>query len=202
MTYFIFLFSKKPDNVGFDEDGHVKIFDFGLAKDVSREDKTVNNSYNLTGNTGSLRYMAPEVARCLPYDYRVDAYSFGILFWQVCSLTTPYSGYTCKMHAELIVGKGDRPKFDHTWPLSWKNLMSTCWDANISSRPDFDHIVKVLDTELSVLLNQADVGTAGVRAKAKKAKVLKAGQRLDVDTRLGVEGESDGVVRRHDKVLD
>jgi serine/threonine protein kinase len=37
----------------------------------------------MTGNTGSLRYMAPEVALRRPYSEKADVYSFGILVWQV-----------------------------------------------------------------------------------------------------------------------
>ena len=52
----------KPDNIGFDVRGDIKIFDFGLAKELHPDDKMENGLYNLTGDTGSPRYMAPEVA--------------------------------------------------------------------------------------------------------------------------------------------
>jgi serine/threonine protein kinase len=58
----------KPDNIGFTEAGNLKIFDFGLAKRLEFTEKTAGGFYNLTGNTGSLRYMAPEVANDEPYD--------------------------------------------------------------------------------------------------------------------------------------
>ena len=35
----------------------------------------------MSGETGSLRYMAPEVANCQPYNQKADVYSFGKLFW-------------------------------------------------------------------------------------------------------------------------
>lgn len=48
----------KPDNIGFDVRGDVKIFDFGLAKEL---DPSLRHGctefYELSGNTGSLRYM-------------------------------------------------------------------------------------------------------------------------------------------------
>ena len=55
----------KPDNVGFDGDGVVKLFDFGLACKLpftGGEDST----YALTSNAGSPWYMAPEVWLDLP----------------------------------------------------------------------------------------------------------------------------------------
>lgn len=50
----------KPDNIGFDVRGDVKIFDLGLAKEVDPKTKLEDGTYNLTADTGSLRYMAPE----------------------------------------------------------------------------------------------------------------------------------------------
>ncbi|CAM9193127.1 unnamed protein product [Choristocarpus tenellus] len=52
----------KPDNVGFKADGTLKLFDFGLARVVKRRNR-VNARYEMTGETGSMRYMAPEVRR-------------------------------------------------------------------------------------------------------------------------------------------
>lgn len=50
----------KPDNIGFDVRGDVKIFDLGLAKEIDPKTKLEDGTYNLTADTGSLRYMAPE----------------------------------------------------------------------------------------------------------------------------------------------
>ncbi len=140
----------KPDNIGFNSEGMLKMFDFGLAKRISASDKSdvEEGMYNLTGNTGSLRYMAPEVSLNRPYSLSVDAYSFGILFWQLCALSVPYSGFSCKMHADLVVGKGYRPTPDASWPESWSLLMSQCWSADACSRPSFEHILKVMIEEL------------------------------------------------------
>ena len=56
----------KPDNIGLDTDRNVRLFDFGLAKRVADAERAPDNGnpafaglYHLTGNTGSLRYMAP-----------------------------------------------------------------------------------------------------------------------------------------------
>jgi serine/threonine protein kinase len=50
----------KPDNMGWTAEGQFKIFDFGLCTCV-RKGETQDEAYELTGCTGSMRYMAPEV---------------------------------------------------------------------------------------------------------------------------------------------
>jgi hypothetical protein len=52
--------SISSDNIGFDSNGTLKIFDMGLAKALSEEDRLENGLYQLTGLTGGIRYMAPE----------------------------------------------------------------------------------------------------------------------------------------------
>ncbi len=71
----------KPDNLGFDTSGALKLFDFGLAKRMDTAERSEDGMYLLTGNTGSLRYMAPEVAKVR---FEVgDGLSAGALFFQI-----------------------------------------------------------------------------------------------------------------------
>lgn len=58
--------------MGFDFDGHVKLFDFGLAKELDPMQKTDNGLYTMSGGTGSRRFMAPEVALSEPYNLSAD----------------------------------------------------------------------------------------------------------------------------------
>jgi len=67
----------KPDNIGFTLDGTLKIMDFGLAEIVENASPFSNEVYQMSGETGSLRYMAPEVAEGKPYNHKADVYSFG-----------------------------------------------------------------------------------------------------------------------------
>ncbi|KAL7470186.1 hypothetical protein ACHAXS_010445 [Conticribra weissflogii] len=156
----------KPDNIGFNAEGQLKMFDFGLAKRITNADKAEDDLYHLTGNTG------------------------------------------CKMHADLVVGKGYRPRPDSSWPESWSLLMRQCWAADHRSRPTFEHVMKVLSEELEELNAEGDSfmtddhhkGTEKIRARKKKSIKIRArkdGQRLDVDTRL-VSLPTGPTERRHD----
>lgn len=128
-----------PDNVGFDVRGEVKIFDFGLAKELLPSSKLPDGNYKLTGYTGSLRYMAPEVVLCKPYNASADVFSFGILLWQIITCVTPYKGYSVKMYETFVVEKGYRPT-DATGkvaklPEKLNNLVESCWSDNPKERP-------------------------------------------------------------------
>src|SRR5665647_62592 len=77
----------KPDNVFVLDGGGVKLIDFGLAK-LTREDAP---SVTRTGSVfGTPLYMSPEQCRGKGIDVRTDAYSFGVLAYQVVTGDLPF----------------------------------------------------------------------------------------------------------------
>jgi serine/threonine protein kinase len=176
----------KPDNIGFDRTGCLKLFDFGLAKRLDHVEQIDNNTYKLTGNTGSLRYMSPEVALDQPYDLTVDCYSFGILFWQICSLQTPFAGYSPRLHSEKVVHKGQRPKPDRSWPKQWVRLMTSSWSPNRLERPAMASISVTLQEFLNELAGES-MPESHIKAQKRVKPVTAENHRLDVDTRISTE---------------
>lgn len=149
----------KPDNIGFDIRGDVKLFDFGLAKELDPSLKSgISELYELSGNTGSLRYMAPEVARSEPYNLSADVYSFGLLLWQICSLDLPYDGMNRQDHAELVVHGNERPQLDSSWSTPLRILMKRAWEPDPLVRPTMDSIYKILRREICALRDGDDSG--------------------------------------------
>lgn len=137
----------------------MKLFDFGLAKELDPSLKSgISELYELSGNTGSLRYMAPEVARSEPYNLSADVYSFGLLLWQICSLDLPYDGMNRQDHAELVVHGNERPQLDSSWSTPLRILMKRSWEPDPLVRPSMDSIYKILRREICALRDGDDSG--------------------------------------------
>jgi serine/threonine protein kinase len=123
--------------------GTLKITDFGLSKTLS---DTGNNAYRLTGETGSYRYMAPEVYRHEDYNHKVDVYAYGMILYHLFEGRAPFNLLDPMQAAVASSKKNMRPKFS----LLTKNLSShkklqalieTCWAADPAQRPDFVEII-------------------------------------------------------------
>jgi serine/threonine protein kinase len=75
----------KPDNVVIDDNGHVQLIDFGMAKsnipDVQKGAQTF---------CGSVKYLAPEMIRKVGHGQSLDWYLLGVLLYEMIVGVTPY----------------------------------------------------------------------------------------------------------------
>lgn len=153
----------KPENIGFDIHGDVKLFDFGLAKELDDNMKSgCSDFYEMSGNTGSLRYMAPEVALSEPYNLTADVYSFDLVLWHLCSLEVPYDGMNRCDHLTNVVKGSERPELNRSWSTQIKILMKRSWDPNPLLRPSMDVISEILKREISALRDGNEAGLEDV----------------------------------------
>mmetsp|Transcript_14704 Transcript_14704/g.20471 ORF Transcript_14704/g.20471 Transcript_14704/m.20471 type:complete len:437 (-) Transcript_14704:120-1430(-) len=142
----------KPNNIGFDANGTLKLFDFGLAKELDPDQINDNNTFEMSGQTGSRRYMAPEVALSKPYNLTADVYSFGILLWQICSLEEPFEGMTMEDHFVHVVQSGERPQLDETWSVVLSQIMKCSWLQEPSERPPMKDVCRALKREIRLYM--------------------------------------------------
>jgi serine/threonine-protein kinase len=88
----------KPDNVMVQSDGAVKLLDFGLAKDQSRDragDDAEADVLTREGHVlGTPAYMSPEQARGRPVDVRSDVFSLGVVLYEMTAGRRPFRGGT------------------------------------------------------------------------------------------------------------
>lgn len=147
----------KPENIGFDVRDDVKIFDFGLSKEKSPKDRIQGSDlYRLTNDTGSPRYMAPEVALGKPYNEKCDVYGFTLLLWQVIECVPPFQGYTFAKMKDVYT-KNDRPKINPKWSDNMKNICTMGWNANVSNRPSLDELSEMIRKEIKEFGGDSDL---------------------------------------------
>jgi serine/threonine protein kinase len=81
----------KPENVLFDEDGNLKLTDFGLSKIISSSSSTG------AGYKGTLVYSAPEQFDKKSFggiDHRTDIYQTGAVLYELLMGKPPFTGTT------------------------------------------------------------------------------------------------------------
>ena len=138
----------KPDNVGFDYHGTVKLFDFGFARELHACDNSEI--------AGSFRYMAPEHLRAIDENCPVlnvelssDVYSFGLLLWELCTLEKPYHQIDSQEElVEAVVHQQWRPPVRSIPSALIRTLIAQCWHDLPSHRPNFDIICDMLEQKL------------------------------------------------------
>lgn len=119
------------------------------------EKQLEDGNYKLTGWTGSVKYMAPEVANMMPYNFSVDVYSFGLVLWQILSCEEPYYKFTLRMIETYVIRDGIRPKVNPKWKRSLRELITNCWDPISNKRPNFEQVMKYLREEIYFLQDDA-----------------------------------------------
>ncbi|RLQ92713.1 Stk1 family PASTA domain-containing Ser/Thr kinase [Planomicrobium sp. Y74] len=77
----------KPQNILMDEEGNVKISDFGIAMALSATSYTQTNSV-----LGTVHYLSPEQARGGNATKKSDIYSLGIVMYELLTGRLPFSG--------------------------------------------------------------------------------------------------------------
>jgi serine/threonine protein kinase len=145
----------------------VKIFDFGLSIELQGHTRELDGTYKLTGMTGSLIYMAPEVANEKPYNETCDCHSFAILWWEMLALTHAFEGYTPKMLREKVFnGKQCRPTIDKQWSTSMQNLLRKSWAPSWQERYSMKEIKAELRRECVQVRGGDESGLEHVRRRS------------------------------------
>ncbi|XP_044472044.1 serine/threonine-protein kinase STY13-like [Mangifera indica] len=135
----------KSDNLLIFSDKSIKIADFGVARiEVQTE--------GMTPETGTYRWMAPEMIQHRPYTQKVDVYSFGIVLWELVTGLLPFQNMTAVQAAFAVVNKGARPIIPNDCLPVLGEIMTRCWDANPDVRPPFSEVVTMLEHAQSEIM--------------------------------------------------
>ena len=129
----IVLRDLKPANIGFDEEGQVRLYDFGMARPLAEcKSREI---------VGTIRYMAPEIMEGRAYGLHSDIYSFGVLLWELCALIVPFEEFTTfEQFSEEVGANKVRPPINKIPCDKSRQLLQDCWDSDSDQRPKFEQI--------------------------------------------------------------
>ncbi|KAK2656908.1 hypothetical protein Ddye_009960 [Dipteronia dyeriana] len=148
----------KTANLLMDENEVVKVADFGVARVQA-------HSGVMTAETGTYRWMAPEVIEHNPYDHKADVFSFGIVLWELLTGELPYSFLTPLQAAVGVVQKGLRPTIPKCTHPKLVELLEKCWRQDPTQRPNFseitDNLQQIMKEVVSKREDHHDTKSAG-----------------------------------------
>ncbi|XP_022218634.2 eukaryotic translation initiation factor 2-alpha kinase isoform X1 [Drosophila obscura] len=167
----------KPSNIFFSQDGKIKIGDFGLVTDMADIPNLVAKCGDQSGlpscarhtqQVGTHLYMSPEQLLGRHYDYRVDIYSLGLIFFEL-------HVYFCTEMERIKTLRGLRegqyPKdFANNYPGQYE-LLQQMLSANPDQRPQ----TKQLKHQLHDILRLPDHLADG---RSEQAALVEAARRL------------------------
>ena len=164
----------KPANIIIDEDGRVKLLDFGLAK---LTEKTVDSEAATATMTaedaplteegsivGTVAYMSPEQAEGRKVDARSDIFSFGSVLYEMVTGRRPFEGATKMSTISAILQKEPPPPggLAPNLPAELEKIILRCL------RKDRDRRTQHIDDVKLALEELRDDSASGTRSLASK----------------------------------
>ncbi|XP_068702886.1 fibroblast growth factor receptor 4-like isoform X1 [Montipora foliosa] len=127
-------------NILVGDDYVMKIADFGLARDIYKDDLYIKKTQGLL----PVKWMAPESLFDRIYTEKTDVWSFGILLWETFTLGgTPYPGLPTEQLLDYL-SDGKRMEMPSKCPLEVYTIMRDCWIHEPNERPQFKTLTERL----------------------------------------------------------
>ncbi|XP_041940028.1 ephrin type-A receptor 6-like isoform X2 [Alosa sapidissima] len=119
-----------------------KVSDFGLSR-VLEDDPEA--AYTTTGGKIPIRWTAPEAIAYRKFSSASDAWSYGIVMWEVMSYGERPYWEMSNQDVILSIEEGYRLPAPMGCPVALHQLMLHCWQKERNHRPKFTDIVSFLD---------------------------------------------------------
>jgi serine/threonine protein kinase len=141
----------KPANILLDNDYNAYLTDFGFSRHVDPD-------VHMTGQTGSFRYMAPEVVRSSDYSVKADVYSYAVIVNEIFTGEKPYQYFTAADVAISVARDGTRPTQARIRNKRLRTIIARAWDQDPAARPDWPEIIAEIEAARLEMVVRRTVG--------------------------------------------
>jgi len=135
----------KPGNIILDAEGQPFVTDFGLAKEISKDEALAYEGQVL----GTARYMAPEQAggKTRETDRRADVYAIGVILFEMLTGHPPFRGNVrALLHQKMNEDPPSPRKLTHTLPRDLETICLKCLEREPSKRyPSAEEVAEELE---------------------------------------------------------
>ncbi|KAJ1659890.1 ATP binding [Dispira simplex] len=130
----------KGGNILVDNQGRIKISDFGISKKIENEDRASIMS-NRSSLKGSVFWMAPEVVKKTHYTRKADIWSLGCLVIEMLTGKHPFPNFT-EMQAMFKIGSNTVPAVPSDISPEAKDFLTKTLALDFQERPSADELLK------------------------------------------------------------
>tara|TARA_Y100000389_G_scaffold59818_1_gene55947 strand:+ start:4286 stop:5356 length:1071 start_codon:yes stop_codon:yes gene_type:complete len=133
----------KPENILIDNNMNVKLTDFGLSRFMPE-----SSNYKMTGGTGTMRYIAPEVYSYRKYNLKADIYSLGLILHYIFTHEVPFKNIsTQSMKQHLFENTIEYGSNEKNIPHKLKCIIRLCCGYTPSYRPNIKDLFFTISSE-------------------------------------------------------
>ena len=148
----------KPSNIYFTDKKTIKIGDFSSSANKVNKKKVYKSLIPLTQITQnrlmneSREYLSPEIINELPYGYKVDVYSMGCIFYEMCFFTTMKIEPMMQPNGEIRNKKQDMvPKQNiNVYSQDLVNLINMMIEEDQDKRPSSFDILEIIKKRFQI----------------------------------------------------
>ena len=136
----------KAENILLDDDGTVKLTDFGCSGQIVELDEVLLNESNLLSSLkGTLLWMAPEVINQEKYGRKADVWSLGCTLLEILTGRNPWNNLNIENYYQALfkIGRSNEVPEIPTMmniPNDLRDFLNCCLRRNFNDRPSIEEL--------------------------------------------------------------